>query len=189
MTDLEASLSEAPDDWQIPDDEHRAGYQLESDRHLTWAMRKLRDRQRRRLDIAAVAQYEMDRVSRWAAEQDERLARDVEFFEAIAKDYALRIRARDPRRKSVSCPYGQVTTRETSRPWEVDEGAFLLWLKANRPDLVKITEKPSLADAKRALVVKGDGVMDPNTGELVDGVTVGLSEVTASVLVDVIEHE
>jgi hypothetical protein len=187
MTDLE----DAPDIFDFPaEDDERVGYRLRSLSHLTWAMRKLRDLRLRRLDIHTTAQAEIDRVQRWAADEDEKLTRDADWFRSLIEAYALDLRARDERQKSVTTPYGVVRTRMTGAPWNIDEATFLAWLAEHRPDLVKTTRAVRLADAKRAfgLTVQDGLIHDPASGEAVPGVKVGEPSITASVDIDLDLH-
>lgn len=190
MTDIETSLAEAPDTYEVPaEPDARFAYQLQSLEHATWAMRRLRDLQRQRLDVVATATREIDRVSRWAAEQDSRLSHDVEFFESILTAYALDRRAADAKQKTLSTPFGEVGTREVAPAVAVeDPAAFIAWAKQERPELVKVAESVRAADAKKALVVADGKVIDPKTGEVVPGAAVTPGKVTATVRPDVIEH-
>jgi hypothetical protein len=180
MTDL----SDAPDLFEAPEaDEERAGYRLRSLSHLTWAVRKLADTRRRRLEIATVAQAEIDRIQTWAAEQDARWARDAAWFESLAVEYALTHRT--DHEKSFPTPYGVVKTREKAGAWDVDPDALLPWLAEHRPDLVrrKVSEAPDLPGMRKAFSAERGEVFDRDSGVPVPGVKVG--EPTVRVAVDV----
>ena len=154
----------------------------------TWAMRKLRDIERKRAEIRSIAEEEIDRVQQWATAEDGKFGHEAGYFTALLIDYALRQRAEDPRRKSVSTPHGVVHTRESGGGWTAGPEA-LEWARKARPDLVRVTEAFALADARKALTATEAGVVDPTTGDLVPGVTVAPKTVTASVDVDLTEGD
>ena len=52
-----------------------------------------------------------------------------------------------------------------------DNAVLLPWLKANRPELVKVEESPNWAELKKAVKVVGDCVVTDD-GEMVPGVKV-----------------
>lgn len=41
-----------------------------------------------------------------------------------------------------------------------------------REDLLKVTKEPKKAEIKKAFVINEDKLIDPDTGEVVDGVTI-----------------
>lgn len=178
---LTHDLAAVPDEWEVPaGDEERERFRVEGERQAVWAMRRARDVARRRAEIQAIAEEEIDRIQRWASDADAPLARDARYFEGLLIRYALDVRAADPRRKSVTTPYGTVRTRETGGGWTASPEA-LEWARVARPELVKVTETFALSDAKRTLTATEDGVVDPATGDLVPGITVAPRTVTATV--------
>lgn len=184
MTTLSESLAGAPDEWEAPaDDEGRERFRIRNDRMCAWGVRKLAEALRRQAQVKAVRDAEVARVDAWAKAESGKFDRDVAYFTAILSEYALDVRDVEDR-KSVSTPYGVVQTREGGGGWEVsDEAALIAWAKASRPDLVKVTESFSLADAKRTLEAADGGVVVPTTGETVPGLKVRPTTVTASVKV------
>ena len=147
----------------------------------TWAMRKLAGIAQRRAEIQAVAEGQIDAIQRWATQADKPLADDAAFFESQLGRYALDVREADPRQKSVSTPYGTVTTRTVQGEWTVDEPTVWEWALNNRPALLNVTTKFKLGEAKKALEVADGGVVDPDTGEQVPGIQVGPESVRAAV--------
>lgn len=182
-------LRDEPDEWALPEtDEERAsgGFRLVSDRMLAWAMRKASDVRAERAQHEYTAQVEIDRVQRWHSRVDARLARDAEFFEAVIGDYARRVRAVDEDRKTLSTPYGTVSTKTVRGKWEVDQAAVVGWAKTAAPELVttKVTESVAVADLKAALEVAEEGPVHPETGQVVPGVKVLPDDISVTVRLD-----
>lgn len=163
-----------------------ARFRVEDDRQATWAMRKARKAAQRIREVDAIAAEEIERIQAWAVKERKRPEQDLNFFSGLLTDYALRVRAEDPKRKSVVTPYGTVQTRSKAIGWEVDEDTFLAWAKTNRPDLVKTTEKPLLAEAKKALTAdENDLLVTTPEGEIVPGITLTPAGLTATVTPEV----
>jgi len=180
-------LSQAPDLYEVPaTDGDREAFRVDVLAKAVWAARKLRDVQLQRREIASVVAAEVERAQAWGAARDETLARDAAFFERLLADYALWVRAQsNGRQKSVTTPYATVRTGPSGGGWEIDPDTVLSWARTNRPELVKVEEKFALAAAKRALTATGDGtVIDPATSEVVPGVRVKPSVLSAKVTVD-----
>jgi Bacteriophage Mu Gam like protein len=182
MTALTDSLALAVDLRDVPEsDELREAYRIDGPGSAAWAMRKLRDARIRQAEVRAVADAEIERVQAWADTEHAKHERDAAWFESILTRWALDCRAADPRAKTVSTPYGTVTTRETAGAWTVDDAVVLAWARASRPELVQVRESLRLADAKRMLTVDAGKVIDADSGEVVPGIEVGPSRVTAAV--------
>lgn len=194
------SLEDGADRYDTPEEDERTGYRLKSFDHFVWAMRKLRDKRRRKTEVQTTAQAEVDRlmalvqddidiIRDWERKQVGQLGRDIDWFRSLAEEYVLaeRERTKNDRRpiKSISTPYGVARTRGTGAPWDIcDEAALLAWLEEHHPELVKTTVK--LTEAKKLLgpTVLDGALYDPETGEQVPGVKVGEPGVTASAETD-----
>ena len=181
-------LSQAPDLYDTPTtDEDRVAFKVDGIGTAIWAHRKLAEIERKRKKIRAAVSREIARLEEWADTQEQKLEPDDEFFRNLLTNYALRLRAEtNGRTKSFTTPYGTVSTRETTPRWEMsDPQAALSWAKANRPDMVKVTETFALAEAKRSLSDTGAGeIVDPGTGESVPGIRVSPRRLVAKVTVD-----
>lgn len=183
-------LREAPDLYDTPDDEAREAWRIDGLGRATWAMRKLRDIEAQRAEIRRVVEAEVDRLNQWAVTADAPLARDASFFEGVLSLYALQVRADSPKDKrgeptvkSITTPYGVVQTRESGGGWKATDEA-LEWARKAHPELVETipaTERFKVAAAKVALDVTPVGVVDPDTGDLVPGITVEPKVVKATV--------
>lgn len=182
MNALRESLARAADGRDVPEtDEAREAFRIDGPASAAWAMRKLRDARRHQAEVRAVADDEIERVQAWASAEHAKRERDAAWFEGLLRRWALDCRAADPRAKTVSTPYGVVSTRPSAGAWDVDDSAVLAWAREARPELVQVTEKLRLGDAKKALTVDGGKVVDPTTGEVVPGIEVGPSRITATV--------
>lgn len=176
----------APDGWE-------GAFRLDSDRMASWAARKRAAAEDRIREVQELAAAEVDRITAWAESQITTPARDMAFFDTVLLDYARRQRE-ELDRKSVSTPYGTVKSKEVPATYEVtDEAAFLVWAKANRPELVQTVEKVSKVELKKrvaidvqevstedeeAPVATMSTVTDTETGEVLPGLTAVPARIT-----------
>jgi phage host-nuclease inhibitor protein Gam len=139
-----------------------------------WACAKVAavDAELARLD----QQYEewLERLNDWRNAAVKPLQQRREFFAGHLADYLRRLREADPRTKSLSLPSGKVSSRITpARPVVVDEAAVIAWVHASdHAELVKVAEFIRLSELRKFVVVDGEKVVDPSTGDVLPGVAV-----------------
>ncbi len=115
----------------------------------------------------------LERLYAWHNEAIRPLEERREFFANHLGDYLRRLREADPRTKSLALPSGKVASRVTpARPVVVDEAAVIDWARASDHDVVKVVESVRLAELRKVVVVDGEKVVDPSTGDVLPGVAV-----------------
>lgn len=186
-----ASTYEAPED-----DEARAAFRVEGPEQAAWAARKLA---KVRAEIDALneqARWEFSRIQAWIDSVRVQPERDLAFFEGLLVDWHRRLLDRElaedadgdwdrVKHKSRTLPNGvTVAARRNPDSWAVERDVFVPWAEAHGlGDLVKVEKSPRIAEAKKALTATQAGVVNPETGEVVEGVTVIPGEVSISVKV------
>lgn len=191
LSEYLASAYDAPED-----DEARAAFRVEGPEQAAWAARKLAKAQAEISEVDRQALAEVDRINRWADSARTQPTRDRDFFTALLADWHRRLLDRElaedaagdwgrVKHKSRTLPNGvTVAARRNPDTWQVDRDAFVPWAEAHGlGDLVKVEKTPRIAEAKKALSASGTTVVNPETGEVVDGVTIVPGEVTIAVKV------
>ena len=164
--------------------EAKEKFRVEDDGAAAWAMRKLRTIRRKQAENAQLYVDERARLDVWLNEVNNPLDTDASYFESLLNDYAIRCRENsDDGRKSLNLPTGKVTTRLGGPKWEVDSEPFLVWAKANHPDLVRIKEEPNI-QALKEFTVKDD-VAITSDGEVIPGVRISYPEVSVTITPDI----
>jgi hypothetical protein len=76
--------------------------------------------------------------------------------------------------ESYTLPGATLLLKHQAPEYKRDADKLLAYLKTNAPEYVKtkVTETPSWEDYKKRVAVSGSSVVDTETGEVVDGVTV-----------------
>lgn len=159
-------------------------FRIETDMTAAWAMRKLRAVTLRRDHNSEIATKQIADIQRWEREANARHERDITFFTALLKEYALDCRYNpDDGRKTISVPGGKVQTRSGTLRWKIDNETFIAWARSSHPDLIRVKEEPALTEVKATLNVENETVFT-DTGEIVPGIEVEQGEPTATVTVD-----
>lgn len=153
------------------------GFVVDTREKAIWALRKLKHILDEKAAVEAAAREEIKRVEDWLANEVKRLDADAAYFEGLLADYHRRVLAEDPRAKTIRLPHGTLKVRAQQPEYRRDEAALLAWVKANRPELVKVKEDVDWAALKKSLMVAGEDagapfmpVVDGETGAVVEGV-------------------
>ena len=154
----------------------RERFEVDNDMKAEWVLskiRRIRADQKKEVD-------ELNRQMQFYKDQmdmiDKRADDDVAFFESMLTDY-FASRMEDGFTKSTKTqityklPTGKMVLKHQAPEFERKDEDLLPWLKANRPDLIKVTESANWAELKKAVKVVGENVVTKD-GEVVPGVKV-----------------
>lgn len=191
LSEYLASTYDAPED-----DEARAAFRVEGPEQAAWAARKLAKAKAEVEAIRDQADAEARRIADWQERAEAGPTRDIAFFTGLLSDWHRRLLDRElaedasgdwdrVKHKSRTLPNGvTVAARRNPDSWAVERDVFVPWAEAHGlGDLVKVEKSPRIAETKKALTVTEAGVVNPETGEVVEGVTVIPGEVSIAVKV------
>ena len=152
--------------------EEKEPFKIKDLNGANWAFRKLKAIEEQEKEIKRLADKEFDRIDEWLKTELARTDRDKGYFEGLLTAYLITEREKDPKFK-VSTPYGKVSTRKQQPNFEYDVNKFINWAIDNeRADLIKVTKTPIKAEVKKVFEVHEGRLIDPETGEIVEGVEV-----------------
>jgi hypothetical protein len=161
--------------------EYRPAFVVDTDEKAAWALRKYDaalDRMQQAIDLA---EAEQERIRIWVEARKQTLGRDVDFFGGLLQRYALDQREQEGRKK-VDLPGGVIQTRSTAERLVItDREDFVEWARKYRPDLLKTTYSPSLADINNAVLMDDGVCVAHETGDIVPGVGIEPAKVTATI--------
>lgn len=151
------------------------GFRVTDLSSATWAMARVREARKAQQEVLDVAQAEMVRINRWVESAATPYARRAEYFESLLAAYARERRvATDGREKSVSTPYGRVSTSSrAAKLVVVDPDAFIAWADKYRP--MAIERKPRILLSRLGDVSPDEATLlalDTISGEMVPGLSV-----------------
>lgn len=178
MTSLHEFLDEqeqVQDNSFVVDDENKAN----------WALRKIKQMKDQIDNNNALAQAEIDKIEHWNNEVNKQAQESIDYFTSLLTSYALNKRAEDPKFKSLKLPNGRIGFRKSQPKWVYDNDKVIETLeKANLTDFIRVKKEPSKADIKKAFDVAGDKVINPDTGEVIEGITIETQADKFNVVVD-----
>ena len=149
----------------------------------TWAMRKLRGVVAGIEANAAIAKAEIERINQWLEEANKSLLNDRAYFEGHLTMYLRKEREANPDTKSISTPYGKITSRVTQPKWETME-ELTDWLMNHNDSLIRVKYEVDKTELKKTYEVAGNQVIDPKTGEVVPFIQIIPSDIAYKVEVE-----
>lgn len=170
MNNLQSSLNQYLEEQEQTE---RETFVVDTDEKANWALRKIKQAQQKQEEINALAVAEIDKIESWNKSEKEKVQRDIDYFQGLLAYYAVKKREEDPKFKSQKLPNGRIKFVKKQPKLNYDNQAVIEYLKNNeRTDLIRVKEEPSKSDIKKAFVINEDKLIDPDTGEVVEGVTV-----------------
>ena len=168
----------ASEEEQDADQEER--FKIENDVQADWALEKiidLKEKQKENEELAeerkAPLEKKIAKIEAWQDQQNEKLQDNIEYFEGILTEYAMKLKEDDEDLKTHSLPFGKLRFRKQRPKWKYHESMLLNSLKkAGRDDLIKIKESVDKRELKKQVDVAGSQVVDLETGEIIEGVEV-----------------
>ena len=158
----------------------RERFTVDNDMKAEWVLNKIRH-------IRADQKKEIDEIKRQMKFYEDRIAavdkcadEDVAWFESMLTPYfAERMESGFTKytktQISYKLPTGKLVLKKQAPEYERKDDELLPWLKANRPDLVKVTESANWAELKKSVRINGENVVTAD-GEVIPGVKVTVRE-------------
>ena len=146
--------------------EQVTGFVIDSLDKANWCFRKLKSLQEAILENDTLADKEIERIEAWREKENKAHEEAIEYFETMLTQYYKNIRAIDPKAK-LTTPYGKVTSRKTQK-YTYDDETLIKYAKVNNLPCVKVTESLMKNEFKKLC----PGGVNPETGEVIDGVTI-----------------
>lgn len=150
--------------------------------HANYALRKYAQAVRAADDIDRQWQPHIDAIEACLRDTIERRdaakaphLSDAEFRHGQLTEYARQVRADNPSHKTVALPAGNVRTRSKPAAVQIaDVDALVEWAAGHPVQhvVVKWTPKVLVSDVRKFAEVKGGKPIDPDTGEVVPGLSV-----------------
>lgn len=143
-----------------------------------WALRKIAAIEKGRAEARSAAQAEIARIQLWLADEEKRADQSRGFLDFFLEEYHRKAIAENPKAKTIKLLHGETQLRAKSPDFSRDDNAILNWARKNRPGLVTlphwIRPEPKLdwAELKKIFKVQGTSAIDPETGEVIPGITV-----------------
>lgn len=146
---------------------------VNDDLKANWVLRKISSYERSIKENNAIADAENDKIEQWLQSVNGNASASIDYFQGLLAEYALKKREEDPSFKSIKLPNGNFGFRKRQPKWNYDDEKVLKALKRNdMTDLINLKESPKKVDIKKAFEIAGNKVVNPNTGEVIEGITI-----------------
>jgi len=161
---------------EILQEETRERFTVDNDMKAEWCVSKIRkvraEQKRERDELLRQMQFYQDQMAIIDKQADEEAA----FFESMLIPYfAERMESGFTKstktQTTYKLPTAKLILKKQGPKFDRKDDELLPWLKANRPELVKVEESPNWAELKKTVTVVGDSVVTKD-GEVVPGVKV-----------------
>ena len=139
-----------------------------ADRHLQ-AISELEAKQ---AELNAVYSRRIDEMVMRRDEELAKLERAIQWHVGPVYALHLALLRDDPKRKSIVLPSGTLKARSVAPTVQLtpaDMDKIVEWVKSTHPEAVKVTEKVNVTDLRPFVEIKGDKVLEVETGEVVPG--------------------
>lgn len=146
---------------------------IDSEDKANWALRKIAEHEGHLNNANELAQKEIDKIENWFKQIKEQKQNQIEHLQSMLAEYAIKQREKDPKFKSLKLPNGRFGFRKRPDKWNYDDEKLLESLKQSEmTDLIKVEEKVNKRDLRKVLEVVNGKVLNPETGEFIDGVSI-----------------
>ncbi|MGH1256891.1 MULTISPECIES: host-nuclease inhibitor Gam family protein [Bacillus] len=151
---------------------------------FNWSLRKISALKEKEKEITTLANSERNRITEWEKNELNPIHSSISFFESHIRRYHMEQLAADPKKKTISTPYGKSKTRKSGEtPEQQDKAQVLQYAIENELDDCLKTEV-KWADFKKKLKIveiSGEKVIVDEDGQIVPGVTVKPESISYSV--------
>lgn len=148
-------------------------FTVDSDEKANGVLRKIAALEQKKQANDELAQAEIEKIKAWLEQVNGALDQDIEYFQGLLAQYAEAQRKLNPKFKSRKLPNGKFGFRKKPAKWQYDDTKLLEYLKQNgMAEFVRIKEEANKAALKKKVKVADGKVVDPETGQILEGVTV-----------------
>lgn len=153
---------------------------VDDDNKANWTLRKIKKikkKQEENKELAEQQIYEIQKeiheIEQWRDSENDKLESDVEYFESLLQNYATKLKEENPELKTHKLPFGKLQFRKKPDKWRYDDSKLLESVKKMElQDVIKIKESVNKNKLKKSSKVVEGKVINPDTGEVIEGVVI-----------------
>jgi seryl-tRNA synthetase len=147
------------------------GFSITDNGGAMWAMRKIGQAQEQIEANRKLATAEIEKIVAWNQRANKEHERTVEYMEAHLLAYYDRLRAADPKLRTLDLPTGKIKRRQLPQDYDRDDKQLVAWAEAFATDLLKVETAVKWGDLKKRLKPCDGQAVDTLTGEVIPGIT------------------
>lgn len=158
---------------QQREEEKKERFRVDTHEKANWALRKIKALEEQKQENQQLAETEKAKIDEWLQMVNGQLDHSIQYYRGLLTEYAEELRQRDPTFKSVHLPNGRIGYRKQQPKWIIDEAVLINSLKQlGYEEYIQVKELVKKAELKKRFQVVGEKVIDPETGELIEGAKV-----------------
>jgi len=152
--------------------EQKERFRVKDKEQAEWCLRQISRLMREQEEIESTAQAEIEKITAWKNDQTESIQKSISFFEYLLIEYHQQILKENPKAKTIKLPSGKLEARKAQPEFQRDVETMLPWVEQNRPEYIVVKKDINWAGLKKILEYRNGTGIDPDTGEVVPGLTV-----------------
>ncbi|TDT63392.1 host-nuclease inhibitor Gam family protein [Fonticella tunisiensis] len=149
------------------------GFRVDDDLKADWCLDKIREANAEYNRFEMVVNAKIEQLQQALKKAQEKRDREVGFFEGKLREYFETVKAKETKtQKSYSLPSGKLVLKYQQPEFKRDEDTLLNWVENNKPQFIKIKKSVDWSNLKKNVKVVNDLIIDSQTGEIIEGVTI-----------------
>src|SRR5699024_11142112 len=137
------------------------------------ALRKIKEAENEIEKVEYFAESQVRQVENWKAKETDKHHESIDYFQSLLAEYLQNKRKEDPKLKSITLPTGNVGFRKRQHKCIYNDDVVLEALENEKmTDFIKVEKKLDKRLNKKAFEVMGDKVINPDTGQIIEGIKV-----------------
>jgi len=146
---------------------------IDTEEKADWALRKIKEAENEIEKAEYFAETQIRQIENWKAKQTDKHHESIDYFQSLLAEFLQNKRKEDPKFKSITLPNGNVGFRRKQSKWIYNDDVVLKTLESeNMNDFIKVEKKLDKRLIKKAFEVAGDKVINPDTGEVIEGIEI-----------------
>lgn len=148
-------------------------FRIDDDHGANWALKKIREFKSKIAKKEQFAEKEIAEIKSWLEGETNKLESDIERFEGLLTEYAMKMKEKDKDLKTHSLPAGDLKFRKQRSKWDYEDEKLIESAKsAGLDDLIKTEEKIDKRKLKKRVKIAGNKIINKETGEVIEGVEI-----------------
>lgn len=171
-------------------EEEKEAWKVNDDLAADWSIDKIREIKAEFNRFEMVVKEKMYQLEMALNKEREKMERETGFFEFKLQEYfkSIEDKAKETKtQKSYKLPSGTLKLKKAAISFNYDKSKLLETAKLNNnmKDYIKIVEEFKWAEFKKTLEIKGDSIVNKDTGEEVEIEGLGIEEKPEQFIVEV----
>ncbi|MFW6028711.1 MAG: host-nuclease inhibitor Gam family protein [Halanaerobiales bacterium] len=153
--------------------EEKEQFEINTDDKADWALQKIKELKEKKEEKKELAEKRKYQIDQWEEKQTKKIDKQINNLESLLEDYAFKLKEEDKEFKTKDLPFGKIQFRKQRPKWNYeDEDKLLEYAEKNMTDIIKTKKKISKKDLKKKVEIAGNKVINPETGEVIEGVSI-----------------